>query len=770
MGSTLSKQHIHENLELTNLTRTIRSKSVTENQDDFEECILVWLDSTIKYTDDWTEELNRAREIINNLKIFDNPNDCINFMKMVVNDKIFLIVSHQFVHFICSIKSELRSLSSIYVYCDSTITSIKRIQLETWAKNNEPLITGVYSSSTDCFAQLTKYVNDICDHNSIPATYLSLQTKDLNLKQASSFLIFHLFLQNLLSRLSSSSSSSKSIQERQNIFRSCLYYYRDNNERIDEIHHFRQHYNSQSAIDWYLRTKFLSRLLHKASRTQNLALLFDYSFIFYDIQNLINENTLTSLDTQQIQIYYRAQNINTDDLYRLRMNLNSIMSINRYLDLCKTAEEAVNEVSLTSNTLETVLYHFAINHSYKFISNSKVLLSIGSLFRIQHIGMEIDGIWHIHLNQMTKNDINEKIDILMNEVDFIPHPYLSIGLIWDKIKQSAKADRFYRLLIKNLPNSDDETALICNYVGAIFRLKCQYTLALNYHQQALTIYQEKNRTDSSFNDKIDGTHAQIALVYRDMGDTLTAIKYFKLAIKQGEEVFSDLGEIYRNWGQFNIAQQYYEKAKIENNIGLCYIYQRMFSQALSHLKKETDSTSYINLGAYHQLRKEYSTALIFFEKALETVKNHPLDAAMIHSYLGLLHCDRRQWLLSLRHYEQALDLYKRHLSTNNHPTIALIHDGLGTLYLNKGEYRAAQREFERCLDLQLRVLPSKHPDIAGTYNNLGGVYNEMGHYEEALLYHYEALAIATVTLPMDHFDIKLYEHNITETKRKLSHN
>ncbi|CAF0799812.1 unnamed protein product [Rotaria sordida] len=767
MGSTLSKQHTNESLELKNLTKTTRSKSITEHQDDFEECILVWLDSAIKYTDDWNEELNRAREIINNLKIFDNPNNCVNFMKMVVNDKIFLIVSHEYIHFICSIKSELRSLSSIYVYCDSSLNSIKRIQLETWAKNNEPLITGVYSCSTDCFAQLTKDVNDICDHDSIPATYLNLQTKNLNLKQASSFLIFHLFFQNILSRLSLSSSSIN-IQERQRIFRSCLYYYRDNQKRIDEIHHFQQHYDSQSAIDWYLRTKFLSRLLHKASRTQNLALLLDYSFIFYDIQHLINENTTISLDTQQKEIYYRAQNINADDLYRLRMNLNSIISINRYLDLCKTIEEAVNEVSLTSNTLETVLYHFSINHSYKSISNNKVLLSIGTLFRIQHIGMEIDGIWHIHLNQMIKTDIKEQIDILMNEIDFIPHPYLSIGFIWDKIKQSTKADRFYRLLIKNLPNHDNETALICNYVGAIFRFKCQYTSALNYHQQALAIYKEKNQISSLFNDDIDRTYAQIALVYRDMGDILTSIEYFKLAIKQGEEVSSHLGEIYRNLGQFDIAQKYYEQTKIENNIGLCYIYQRMFPEALFHLKKETESISYINFGFYHQLRKEYSTALIFFEKALESVKNHPFDTAMIHSYLGLLHCDRRQWLLSLKHYEQALDLYKRHLSTNNHPTIALVHDGLGTLYLKKGEYRAAQREFERCLELQLRILPSKHPDIAGTYNNLGGVFNEMGHYEQALLYHYEALAIATVTLPIDHFDVKLYEHNITETKRKLS--
>jgi len=93
MGSTLNKQHANENIELTNLNKITRSKSITQNQDDVEECILIWLDSTIRDTDIWIEELRHARKIINNFKIFDNPNDCITFMKMVVSDKIFLIVS-----------------------------------------------------------------------------------------------------------------------------------------------------------------------------------------------------------------------------------------------------------------------------------------------------------------------------------------------------------------------------------------------------------------------------------------------------------------------------------------------------------------------------------------------------------------------------------------------------------------------------------------------------------------------------------------------------
>jgi hypothetical protein len=93
MGSRLNKQHRDVNLELTNLSKSTRTKLNTENTDDFEECILIWLDPTIRDDDIWGEELKHVRKIINNLKIFDNPNDCITFMKMVVADKIFLIVS-----------------------------------------------------------------------------------------------------------------------------------------------------------------------------------------------------------------------------------------------------------------------------------------------------------------------------------------------------------------------------------------------------------------------------------------------------------------------------------------------------------------------------------------------------------------------------------------------------------------------------------------------------------------------------------------------------
>ena len=177
------------------------------------------------------------------------------------------------------------------------------------------------------------------------------------------------------------------------LLRSCPCYYRDNDNRLNEIHQFEQNYDSHLTIDWYWKTKFLSYLLDNTSRTQNFHFcLIIISFIIYDIQQLIQLNASTLFNIENKQMCYRAQNLNIDDLYRLRMNFNSIISINRSFDFCKTTDKAIDEISSTSNTLETLLYRFSINHSYLPISDNKVLSSIGTLFYIQYIAMETDGM------------------------------------------------------------------------------------------------------------------------------------------------------------------------------------------------------------------------------------------------------------------------------------------------------------------------------------------------------------------------------------------
>ena len=91
MGPILNKQRPIVNVELTNINPSNRTQK--EHFDDFEECLLIWLDSTNQETDQWTEEFLHLRTITNHLKLFHNPQDCITFMKMIMIDKIFLLVS-----------------------------------------------------------------------------------------------------------------------------------------------------------------------------------------------------------------------------------------------------------------------------------------------------------------------------------------------------------------------------------------------------------------------------------------------------------------------------------------------------------------------------------------------------------------------------------------------------------------------------------------------------------------------------------------------------
>jgi hypothetical protein len=61
------------------------------------------------------------------------------------------------------------------------------------------------------------------------------------------------------------------------------YYYRDNPTQIAQINDFEQNYQSDSAIYWYSRDSFAYRLVNKALRTQNLAIIFKFRFFIRDV-------------------------------------------------------------------------------------------------------------------------------------------------------------------------------------------------------------------------------------------------------------------------------------------------------------------------------------------------------------------------------------------------------------------------------------------------------------------------------------------------------
>lgn len=79
---------------------------------------LIWLDATVNTSPENIKSQSILRESINQLKTFDNGDECIKYIEYLsANDRIILISSGSLGRSIVPRIHELRQIFSIYIYC-----------------------------------------------------------------------------------------------------------------------------------------------------------------------------------------------------------------------------------------------------------------------------------------------------------------------------------------------------------------------------------------------------------------------------------------------------------------------------------------------------------------------------------------------------------------------------------------------------------------------------------------------------------------------------
>jgi hypothetical protein len=79
---------------------------------------LIWLDATVNTSPENIQSQEILRESINQLKTFDNGDECIKYIEYLsANDRIILISSGSLGRSIVPRIHELRQIFSIYIYC-----------------------------------------------------------------------------------------------------------------------------------------------------------------------------------------------------------------------------------------------------------------------------------------------------------------------------------------------------------------------------------------------------------------------------------------------------------------------------------------------------------------------------------------------------------------------------------------------------------------------------------------------------------------------------
>jgi hypothetical protein len=84
-----------------------------------EEITLIWLTRTDFSSKDGEGEiiLKHLHEINNYVKAFDNPSTCIDYMKSIKDEQIFLIVDGKFIADLYENIHACRAVDSIYIFC-----------------------------------------------------------------------------------------------------------------------------------------------------------------------------------------------------------------------------------------------------------------------------------------------------------------------------------------------------------------------------------------------------------------------------------------------------------------------------------------------------------------------------------------------------------------------------------------------------------------------------------------------------------------------------
>ena len=308
---------------------------------------------------------------------------------------------------------------------------------------------------------------------------------------------------------------------------------------------------------------------------------------------------------------------------------------------------------------------------------------------------------------------------------------------------------------------------VFNVHGKTLSMICQYKSSISYHKEASEIYKATYGTHVHHY-KVALTYDNLGTVYSHLGQYNEANEYYEKALiirkknfgNEHRDVaasYNNLGSVYQHLGQYNEAKEYYEKALI--------IRKKILGE-----EHADAATSYNSLGSVYQHLGQYNEAKEYHEKALISRKKifgeEHADVAASYNNLGIVYQDLGQYNEAKEYYEKALIIKKKIFGEEN-ANVATSYNNLGIVYRHLGQYNEAKEFYEKALIINKKIFGEEHADVAASYNNLGIVYSNLGQYNEAKEYHEKALIIWKKIFGEEHADVAASYNNLGSVYQHL---
>ncbi|CAF0770303.1 unnamed protein product [Didymodactylos carnosus] len=620
---------------------------------------VIWLNTYFKTDDEFCLKLKR---IFTNLAIFDCPCDSINYFTQNPKKLSYFvcIVSHFNGQYFIPLIHDKSMIRHMYIYCRNSQEQQQWID-----KNHEKIKNNIFINQNLLIKELKQFIfdantrqNELLREISLSSTsftyfrQIEISSPIRNLdKETIEFIQFQLLIEIIL-RLSLNEKAKS------DMIKACHNYYSDNETQKKYISVFESNYETKTPLEWYTdpQMKFCHKLTNKALGTQDVDCLFPFRFLIQEMHKQLDE--LHKKSTKSISSPLHRGKLLTANTFRIlreSMEGQGIICMNgfvsasvnekvanmfNYKDGSASTDSNYERVQFLLNIAndknQTTKPYACLNTVTKVQDEDEVLFSTGTLWFVKSIKEAgKSGMWLVELDLINEenNECCIGIKQYLKEKFEDKTTIMTLGNFLSEIDEYEKADRYYHVLLEELPpNHEDRSAIYMN-IGLLHYKKEEFKIAEEYYGLAYEHFSKCNFTIAEklkHRPKQDGIMQDCIEKLHSANSSTPSITPTTIPQTATSTTFCCHDEI--NLIPTSLVANHSSIGKLYNNLGLlCYNENKeaCFKEAFGYFEKASNcfkeisdapdlSAVYNNMGIVSYKLEKYHDALEFFDKAITT--------------------------------------------------------------------------------------------------------------------------------------------------------
>ena len=503
--------------------------------------LLVWLGENIDAINniDGGNIMIKIGRMISSVNMFSDPDQCLDFITDINEEKIFLIISEFFSENIIQFISEIAHVASIYILTENSIKQWRCANQHGKIKDVPSDITQIDEAIAEATLQH--------DLNSISMTFVPpdmIASKEGLDQLDPSFMYTQIFKEILLTV----DFEQESIR---NFATFCHEQFGNNKSQQENVEKFEREYRHHSPIWWYTQQIFVYSILNKALRTFEVDVIINMGFFIHDLHENIaqlHSEQYTNGHFSRPLTVYRGQGLTHTDFTKLMKTHGGLMAFNNFFSTSTDRSVAFlfAEANSFNPELVGILFQVTIHPSTsstpfanirdisQHSDEAELLFSMHSVFRVEQVRpMDNNNrLWQVNLTLTSATDpeLNILTEFIRAETAPTQSGWYRLGHFLIKLGWANKGEQLYKTLLHRTSDNFEQAKLYHQLVCAS-NAQGKYAEAIKFYQISNEILQNILSPNDPF---LAASYASIGSVYENMGDYRTAISYYEkdLAIMQ----------------------------------------------------------------------------------------------------------------------------------------------------------------------------------------------------------------------------------------------